>query len=43
MEGEGIDLAVIQWMAKNRDRRKKRMIREGIFPAQYDVVENMEF
>ena len=43
IEGEGIDLAVIQLMAKNRDRRKKRMIREGIFPAQYDVVENMEF
>ena len=43
MEGEGIDLAVIQWMAKNRDRRKKRMIRQGIFPAQYDIVENKEF
>ena len=30
MEGEGMDLAVIQWMAKNRERRKKRMIRQGI-------------
>jgi len=43
VEGEGIDLAVIQWMAKNRDRRKKRMIRQGIFPVQCDIVENMEF
>ena len=38
-----MDLAVIQWMAKNRERRKKRMIRQGIFPAQYDIVENKEF
>ena len=26
MEGEGMDLAVIQWMARNRERRKKKMI-----------------
>jgi hypothetical protein len=43
LEGEGMDLAVIQWMAKNRDRRKKRMIRQGIVPVQCDIVENMEF
>ena len=43
MEGEGMDLAVIQWMAKNRERRKKRMIRQGIVPVQCDIVENMEF
>ena len=43
MEGEGMDLAVIQWMAKNRDRRKKRMIRQGIFTVQCDIVENMDF
>ena len=29
MEGEGKDFAVIQWMAKNRDRRKKRMFQAG--------------
>ena len=43
MEGEGMDLAVIQCMAKNRERGKKRMIRQGIFPAQYDIVENLKF
>jgi len=43
MEGEGMDLAVIHWMAKNREQRKKRMIRQGIVPVQCDVVENMEF
>jgi len=43
MEGEGIDLAVIQWMAKNRERRKKRMIRQSIVPVQFDIAENMEF
>ena len=25
IEGEGMDLAVIQWMARNRERRKKRI------------------
>ena len=43
MEGEGKDLAVIKWMAKNRERRKKRTIRQGIVPAQFDIVENIEF
>ena len=43
MEGEGIDLAVIQWMVKNRDRRKKRMIRQGIVSVQCYIVENMNF
>ena len=38
-----MDLAVIQWMAKNRERRKKRMIRQGIVPVQCDIVENTEF
>ena len=38
-----MDLAVIQWMAKNRERRKKRMIRQGIVPVQCDIVDNMEF
>jgi hypothetical protein len=36
-------LVLIQWMAKNRDRRKKRVIRQGIFQVQYDIVENKEF
>jgi len=27
----------------NREQRKKRMIRQGIVPAQCDTVENMEF
>ena len=30
MEGEGKELEVIQWMAKNRERRKERMVRQGI-------------
>ena len=38
-----MDLEVIQWIAKNRDRRKKRMIRQGIVQVQCDIVENMEF
>jgi len=42
-EGGGMDLAVIQWMEKNRERRKKRMIRQVIVPVHCDIVENMEF
>ena len=43
MEGEGMDLAVIQWMVKNRERRKERMLRQGIVPVQCDIAENMKF
>ena len=43
MEGEGMDLAVIQWMTKNRERRKERMVRQGIVPVQCYIVENMNF
>ena len=43
MEGEGKDLAVLQWMAKNSDRRKKKMIRKGIVLVQCDIMENMNF
>jgi hypothetical protein len=43
MEGEGMDLAVTPWMAKNRERRKKRKIRQGIVPVQCDIVENIDF
>ena len=43
MEGEGMDLAVIQWMAKNREQRKKRMIRQSIVLVQCDIVENIGF
>ena len=43
MEGVGMNLVVIQWMAKNSDRRKKRIIRQGIDLVQCDLVENMEF
>jgi len=38
-----MDLAVIQWMAKNRERRKKRTIRQGTVPVQCYIVENMNF
>ena len=43
MERDGMDLAVIQWMAKNRERRKKRTIRQGVVPVQCYIVENMNF
>ena len=30
-------------MSKNRERRKKRMMRQGIVPVQCDIVENEDF
>ena len=38
-----MDLAVIQWMAKRRERRKGRMIRQNIVPVQCEIAENMKF
>jgi len=43
MKREGMGLAVIQWMAKNRERRKKGMVRQIIVPVQCDFVGNMDF
>ena len=42
-EGEGMVLAVIQWMEKNRERRKQKIVRKGIVPEQCDVAESKEF
>jgi len=30
-------------MAKNREQRKKRMIRQGIVPVQCDIAKNIGF
>ena len=38
-----MDSALIQWIAKNRERRKERMIRQGIVQVQCNIVENMKF
>jgi len=43
MEGEGIDLAVVHWMEKNRERKKLKMIRQGVVPVQCDIIENVDF
>ena len=43
MEGEGMDSAVIKWMAKNREQRQLRMIRQGKVLVQCDIVENKDF
>jgi hypothetical protein len=42
-EVEGIDLVVNQWMVKNRDQRKKKIMRQGIDPVLFGIVENIEF
>lgn len=43
MEGQGMDLAIAQWMQDNRVRRARRMNRKGTSPIDCDIVEGMDF